>query len=356
MLDKMNRRTALHEGTMETLCHMRRLESTTYKRPLSQSLREPFHGLWRQQIVEWMYTLVKYCKLRHESAAAAVYYLDMAVSHGLVTSPKQYQLCSMTALYLALKVYDSPSMRVVKLSSLVKLGNGEFYEQDVVDMERDMIHLLKWRLSPPTINCFIQQYLVILLSDKDDCVIDDGKAATNGVVDSEDTSPSSPSSSELTSSLARKLEEIALECIELVMGRDYFLADDPSVVAYAIILMAIEILDQRQTALAHKRQEDHPWSLLDLQSFLYRMSHVAMLDHASPTLVRVSMLLDRTMKSLPIPTAMIRMVHEESPSSSTEPINRPDDSCHDSSQDMNQFATSTSCVDEQISPNFVALQ
>lgn len=331
--DKMNHRNALHEATRETLCRMRRLESTTYKRPLAQALPEPFHGLWRQQIVEWFYSLVKYCNLRHESAAAAIYYLDVAVANGLVNTPRQYQLGSMTALYLALKVYDSPSMRVVKLSSLVKLGNDEFDEQDVVDMERSIIQLLQWRLNPPTINCFVQQYLVLLFSGTDDCV------------DGEETS--------LSSSLANQLEETALECIELVMGRDYFNAEKPSVIGYAVLLMAIELLDQRQTS-AQQRQQDHPWSMLDLQSFLYRMSTVAMLDHTSPALVRVSMLLDRTMKSLPIPTTMIRMVEEEPPSSITESTNCRDNPCQDS-QDVHRFVPSD-CDDGHSSPNFVALQ
>merc|ERR1719387_1203502 len=39
-----------------------------------------FCGLWRRQIVEWMYVLIKYCKLKHEATAAAVYYLDAAVA------------------------------------------------------------------------------------------------------------------------------------------------------------------------------------------------------------------------------------------------------------------------------------
>ena len=69
---------------------MRELESTTYKRP-STKLPEPYNGLWRQQIVEWMYTLVKCCALQHSSAAAAAYFLDVAVSIDLIESPDDYQ-------------------------------------------------------------------------------------------------------------------------------------------------------------------------------------------------------------------------------------------------------------------------
>jgi hypothetical protein len=275
--------------TRAILKHMRRLEATTYQRPTARNLPEPFKGLWRQQIVEWMYTLVKYCDLRHESAAAASYYLDVAAERGLIRSPNDYQLGAMTALYLALKVYDSPSMRVVKLSSLVKLGNGEFQEQDVLQMERDLVTLLDWHLNPPTPNCFLQQYLTLLPSHhhKDD------------------------------------IETIALQAIEHTVARDLFLAVPPSVVGYSVLLTAIEAVDQQQQQQQQQsqpQQQHHTidqqqpsqlsptsvtgstfMNLMDLQTFLWNMSHVSRMDNKNPYLVQTSILLDRTMKCLPIP-------------------------------------------------------
>mmetsp|Transcript_22747 Transcript_22747/g.40374 ORF Transcript_22747/g.40374 Transcript_22747/m.40374 type:complete len:425 (-) Transcript_22747:253-1527(-) len=293
-----------HVQTRATLKQMRRLEVTTYKRPLARELPEPFNGLWRQQIVEWMYTLVKYCKLRHESAAAASYYLDVAVSRGLVHSPSDYQLGAMTALYLALKVYDSPSMRIVKLSSLVKLGNGEFNEQDILRMERDLVQLLGWHLNPPTPNCFLQQYLTLLPHHTEEV-----------------TEKNSNISS--IKSYRDSLEEHAFKAIEVAMARDYFLAVPPSVIGHSALLMAIETMDQQQHQrhqfqhIQHHPQVEHPpnpelqqlppsaslsaMTLVDLQTFLWNMAHVARLDNASPCLVRTSILIDRAMKSLPIP-------------------------------------------------------
>ncbi|KAL3911483.1 MAG: hypothetical protein SGARI_001626 [Bacillariaceae sp.] len=213
-----------------------------------------------------MYTLVKYCKLRHESAAAAAYYLDVAVLKGLVQSPNDYQLGAMTALYLALKVYDSPCMRVVKLSSLVKLGNGEFTEQDILEMERDLVKLLEWHVNPPTANCFLQQYLTLLPQGfHDEVVMEEDRVAEEGDTTTKD-------------SIRGSIEEIALQAIELTIARDYFLSIPPSVIAYSAMLFAF-------------------------QTFLWNMSHVAELDTASPILMRSSVLLDRTMKSLPIPAA-----------------------------------------------------
>jgi hypothetical protein len=265
--------------TRAVLKHMRRLEATTYKWPTAKKLPEPFNGLWREQIIQWMYTLVKYCNLRHESAAAASYYLDVAVCKGLVQSPNDYQLGAMTALYLALKVYDSPNLRVVKLSSLVKLGNGEFNEQDIQRMERDLVKLLDWRLNPPTPNCFLQQYLTLLPSNQ---------------------------------RTKDQIEEIAFQAIEHTTARDLFLAAPPSVIAYSAILMAIEAVDQQHQQERHQlmtnehhhqqhHSTDSSMSLMDLQTFLWNMTHIARLDNTSPCLVRTSILLDRTMKSLPVP-------------------------------------------------------
>ena len=140
-LQHLQSREALLDEVGDTLEKMKRLESSIYKRPTQ--IPEPFNGLWRQQIVEWMYTLVKFCSLRPESAAAGSYFLDVAVEKGLIQTPNDYQLGAMTALYLGLKVFDSPSMRVVKLSSLVKLGSGDFDEQDVKTMERDLLATLQ---------------------------------------------------------------------------------------------------------------------------------------------------------------------------------------------------------------------
>merc|ERR1712176_436879 len=94
----------------------------------------------------------------------------VACDSSLVETPRDYQLCAMTALHLALKVYDSPAVRVVKLSCLVTLGNGEFTEDDIIQKEQDLLRALDWRVNPPTADCFLQRYMELLpfLDDDDD--------------------------------------------------------------------------------------------------------------------------------------------------------------------------------------------
>jgi hypothetical protein len=245
------------DDVRDILIQMRRLESTTYKRPME--IPEPFNGLWRQQIVEWMYTLVNFCELRHESAAAGTFFLDVAVSKGLIKTANDYQLGAMTALYLGLKIFDSPTMRVVKLGSLVKLGSGDFGENDVIQMELQMLQILQWRMNPPTPNCFLQQYMLLFPKDT------------------------------LPETLC-KIEKLSLQAIEVCVSRDPFLTMKPSVLAYAAILKGFDQMDQSDM------------SIWQLRTFLYSMTDVAKLDHTSLSVTRAATLLDRSLRSLPIPS------------------------------------------------------
>ena len=239
------------DDVRDTLLHMNKLESGAYNRDFA--LQEPFVGLWRRQIIEWMYAIVNFCKLRHEAVAVASYYLDTCVSKGVIVIPGEYQLAAMTALYLALKVYDSPTQRLIQLDSLVKLGNGGFDEAAVVKMEKTMLRALNWRLHPPTMDCFVQQYMQLLPAD--------------------------------TSSATRsKIEEASLLVLEVAISRERYLSIEPSVLGFTSMLVAIE------------RIKELEMSMTQLHAFLFNMSMVAHLDSNCPGLCEVSRQLDRSVK------------------------------------------------------------
>lgn len=148
----------------DVLEHMHVQESQTYRRVdyLSQNpslALKVVDGSWRQRIIEWMYGVIDHCSLRRDSVAVATYYLDLCVAKGMIESRQNFQLAAMTALQLAIKLYDST---MVKLDSLVKLGRGQFKEADVVMMEQKMLKALKWQVHPPTPVCFLRQYLRML--------------------------------------------------------------------------------------------------------------------------------------------------------------------------------------------------
>jgi hypothetical protein len=223
--------------------HMQELSETFYKRPTD--LPEPFNGEWRRQIIEWMYAIVKYCNLSHESVAAASFYLDSCVTNGLINSPDEYQLGAMCALYLALKVYDSPAQRTIKLESLIKLGTGRFNEKDVAFFEMKMVKALHWRVHPPTINCFLQQYMALMKRI-------------------------------VSKKTIKSIDRESFLIIEIIVSRESFQKADPSVLAFATILAAIE------------RAHDIDMTIAQLNSFLNLISLVAKLDASCPMLDQVS--------------------------------------------------------------------
>lgn len=288
------------------------MESSVYKRPRAQNMPEIFRGLWRRQIIEWMYVLIKYCKLKHEATAAAVYYLDAAVmceSSPLVMSPRDYQLCAMTALHLALKVYDSPTVRIIKLSCLVKLGNGEFTVEDIIQKEQDLVQALGWRINPPTPDCFLQRYMELLPFLDDD---DDEHQVEMRDMETEEVDQLTPIERRRQKRLM-KLEELASEFIEVAMARDRFLSVPPSVIAYSSLLSAMELATAEQ-------QKQEKSCYYDWATFLRNMTEVAEMDDilsdfgaeslngnpngktVSRSVLRTKMLLDRIVKGLDLPS------------------------------------------------------
>lgn len=202
------------EEVLNILQIMQRQETTTYRRfdylsGCSTSGSAVVDGPWRQRIVEWMFGVVDHCSLRRDSVAVATYYLDLSVQKKLISSRQEFQLAAMTALQLAIKLYDST---MVKLDSMVKLGRGLFVEKDVVEMERRMLDALRWQVHPPTPICFLRQYLRLLPDHV------------------------SPMTKYLVAEVTRFISEISI-CL-------YKFVDClPSVVAYAGMLIAMERID-----------------------------------------------------------------------------------------------------------------
>jgi hypothetical protein len=207
--------TMTTEDLEEVIAMMRRQESTTYQRSdyLATCVDISEHvvdGAWRQRIVEWMYGVVDHCSLRRDSVAIATYYLDLCVERGLIKSRQEFQLGAMTALQLAIKLYDST---MVKLDSMVRLGRGLFTEKDVIEMESKMLTTLKWQVHPPTPVCFLRQFLRLLPVQV------------------------APLTRYMIAEVTRFISEISV-CLYK------FVKFSPSVVAYAGMLIAMDRIDE----------------------------------------------------------------------------------------------------------------
>lgn len=234
----------------ELISIMRRQESTTYLRKDYLSSKSDDDNVvhahnhfldasWRQRIIEWMFGVVDTCGLRRDSVAIAAYYLDLCVERNVIHSRQDFQLAAMTALQLAIKLYDST---VMKLDSMVKLGRGLFSEQDVIEMESKMLSALQWQVHPPTPVCYLRQFLRV-----------PPRTVT-------------PLTRYILGEVTRFIAEISV-CIY------NFVRYPPSVIAYAGMLIAMERIDEFELP-AQQRQE-----IFDA------MKQMAKLDHSSPQVI-----------------------------------------------------------------------
>ena len=245
----------VEEEVQDVLRLMRQQESSTYQRCdyLSRDPSLALHvvdGSWRQRIIEWMYGVIDHCSLRRDSVAVATYYLDLCVAKGMIASRQEFQLAAMTALQLAIKLYDST---MVKLDSLVKLGRGQFKEEDVVQMEQQMLKVLSWQVHPPTPVCFLRQYLRLLPVSV------------------------SPMTRYLLAEVTRFISEISV-CLYR------FVKYSPSSIAYAGLLIAMERVDEALLPVWQR------------QEFFSIMEQAADMDRRSPQVLEIMHQLQRSLE------------------------------------------------------------
>jgi hypothetical protein len=221
---------------------MQQQESTIYSSSRSENdnNNNELQAQWRRMLIDWMFFVVDYCKLQRGAVAAGAYFLDVAVSKGLVTSAEEHQLAAATCLQLALKLFDNSA---IQLGRLVQLGRGLFTEDDVVDLERKILVAMNWQMHPPTTYCFLRQYELLL-----------------------------PSS--LSSNTQQMMSQIIKLVAEIATSEQTYTKFPPSRVAYAGLLIAMELIDHTDLPLHHRH------------CFVVNMSNVANLESKSPTVLK----------------------------------------------------------------------
>jgi len=106
----------------------------------------------RTKIVDWCYVLVDHCQFSREVVATAMDMVDRFLSMPSITTdtalrdPNYFQLLTITALYVAIKVNER-----VALSSdlLAELCRGVYTVEEIEDMERTLLNGLSWRCNAP---------------------------------------------------------------------------------------------------------------------------------------------------------------------------------------------------------------
>ena len=195
----------------------------------------PIDAECRSVMIAWYVQVLDHCSFSRENGGIAAYILDMylSASEGVagematkaLLDRREFQLVSMTALFLAIKMNECETITPVMVA---KLSRGSFDALDVAHMETVLLRNLRWYVNPPTPLTFVQHYLELLR-------ISTSGSGNNGQL----------SSRECNSALRSVLKYATIQ-IEQSSTDYFFVTIDPSLVAYAAILNAATCLGKRR--------------------------------------------------------------------------------------------------------------
>ena len=109
----------------------------------------------RMLMAQWCRDVAGTCNYQQETVAIALNILDrfMATSTDILFDRNQFQLASMTSLYISAKIHEHECMDSNLISALSRGGHTK---QDVENMESNILRTLQWRVNPPTASSFIR--------------------------------------------------------------------------------------------------------------------------------------------------------------------------------------------------------
>jgi len=184
-------------------------------------------------------------------------------------------ILSSACLFLAIKLHESNHQ--FDIPTLVRLNNEQFTRQDIVEAEKDILTVLDFSLSPPTIMSFVPLYLAFL----------DGTGSTIAI---DGEVPLSDEAIKHVTGLAKFLSELSMY--------DGFFADkDVSKIALACVLTAFEGISRDDFPQAYRQivvdcvfqegkldctDETVYECRMKLRSIFQANRHAKVLDHKDP--------------------------------------------------------------------------
>ena len=108
----------------------------------------------REKMATWCHQIVHCFQFQPEIVEISLNYLDryLVLDETSRNDRSNYQLASMTALYLAVKIHET---QAIDPQMICFLSNGNFGRQDLKMMELRILKVLDWRVNPPTATSFV---------------------------------------------------------------------------------------------------------------------------------------------------------------------------------------------------------
>lgn len=104
----------------------------------------------RSKMCQWIYQVVDCTRLQRETAAVAVSYLDRFMcttsfsAYKARYDRKEYQLCALTSLYIATKIFEPFALDASLVS---KLSRGLHTTEEIIALEYEILTALRWRVN-----------------------------------------------------------------------------------------------------------------------------------------------------------------------------------------------------------------
>jgi len=163
----------------------------------------------RTKMLTWCLQVLDFGKFKRETVVMAMSYLDLFLSSGtqramdVIKTRKEYQLASMTTLYMAIKLYEPVEMDT---NALALLSRDTYEAKDFARMEFDILFALNWRVHGPTVLTFLEYFMAVISPRpvRKDTGFD-------------------------------TLTHICKQYVELTLGDYYFVTQKPSTVAIAVL-------------------------------------------------------------------------------------------------------------------------
>ena len=125
---------------------------------------------WRHQMIDWATVVVDSFGMDRELVAMSINLLDRYVAHELAKehaapiTRDDFQLFSMTCLYLVIKL-NEPYPRKLGVDSLVNMSRGFYSAEDVTLTELDILKALRWAVHPTTSASYVRLLLDVFPKD-----------------------------------------------------------------------------------------------------------------------------------------------------------------------------------------------
>jgi lipoyl(octanoyl) transferase len=106
----------------------------------TSSSHSGINEVWRERICEWSYQVIDHFDFSREVVSISTHYLDRVLAKTHVNK-KLFQLVAMTALYVAIKIYEPGTLN---MSSMIELSRGYFSPAQMAEMEMAILRYVTY--------------------------------------------------------------------------------------------------------------------------------------------------------------------------------------------------------------------